>query len=362
MAYQDRGQWLEKHHAHIRAVRQKIGLMIHPNVKVPPSQNVLINGSSKAALVNLYLSGKELPKEVEKQSGQSGVESLKQGYAEILRISQQSSSASSAPKQRMIDTVLARRSIERSEKKEIDEAVIRKLNEEREELQKELTKLRLQMKHFTNAPPQDVGNSTSLGSRIASTKARLPALESRVQLLRVAHFKKEEERLKPYLKTSLLPGAQSHRPQDIEMVRALLSELVEEVMDDYLRRVPEGVAPDAADQLRLQGNESSRAKMSHDYAVELIGEQLILETTLEMAKQAADEVLIVNRMGVALGFDLIFNAVRRARRPVTASEPSEDTISSEGELTGMLLQQIKEREVHRKEVWKHTLKERPSSE
>ncbi|XP_078535081.1 uncharacterized protein LOC144821761 [Lissotriton helveticus] len=357
MAYQDRGQWLEKHQAHIRAVRQKLGLTTHPNVKVPPSQNVLINRSSKAALIDLYLYGKELPKEVEKQSGQSGVESLKQGYAEILRISHQSSSASSTPKQRLIDTVLARRSIERFDKKEIDEEVIRKLNEEKEELKKELAKLQLQMKHFTNAPPQDAGNRTTLESRIASTKARLPALESRVQLLRVEQSKKEEERLRPYLKTSTLPGAQSHRPQDVEMVRELLSQVVEEVMDDYLRRVPEGMDPDTADQLREQDNE----KLSTDRAAQLIGDQLILETTLEMAKQAADEVLIVKRMSIALGFDLIFNAVQRRRRSVTSSEQSEDTLSPEEEITGILLQQIKEREVHRKEVWKHTLKERPSS-
>ncbi|XP_069487768.1 uveal autoantigen with coiled-coil domains and ankyrin repeats-like [Ambystoma mexicanum] len=359
MAEQGRGKWLEKHQAHIRALRQKLGLQTHQNEKIRTSEKPHISGNSKMALIDLYLSGKELPKEVERQSGQLGVESMRQGYAEILKISHESSSKVSTPKQRLIDHVLARRSIEQFEKTELNNEVMRKLNEEKEALKKELTQLQSQMKHFTDVSPRPLGSEATLHSRIASTRAHLPDLESRVQSLREELHREAEDRLRPYLKKPILPEDESHSLEDIEMVKVLLSELVEEVMDDYLRRLPEGMDANTAAQLHLKEIESFREKTSCDRGLQLTADQLVLESTHEMAKQAANEVFIVESMGAALGFNLIFNSVQRTRKSVTATGGHQETASSEEELAGILLQQINERDLQRKDVWKHTQKERP---
>ncbi|XP_030048063.1 uncharacterized protein LOC115462188 [Microcaecilia unicolor] len=188
------------------------------------------------------ITAKELPKEVEKHFGPSGAEILRQSYSEHLTLGHHGSSMVSPPKQEMIDRILAIRNIQHFDRKIQNAEIIKKLNENKELLKKELKELQQQKKYFQKVhtvSSQQTENKRLLQSRIISTMKHLPDLEMRVQNLREELYRKTEQKLRPYLGESVLVGAEPYQIRDINMVRALLDEMVEELMDDYLKREPE---------------------------------------------------------------------------------------------------------------------------
>nr|XP_014347668.1 PREDICTED: uncharacterized protein LOC102347453 [Latimeria chalumnae] len=245
-------QWLTTRHARVQAVHKKLGLLMPPKPKSPllprfgNSNQTLNEGgySPPPNPVQSYLVGKSLQKEIEKHYGLFAPEALKQNFMELLRTDTKPSAAVSSPKQRMIDDILARRSIQRFKKEEQDHEINTKLEVEKARLVKELKKLQLQKKHLRTeliVSPQQHDDVSNLQSRILQTMENLPDLEDKVKKLREELYKEAEKRLEPNFRVSLLEGAEPYQIRDIQMVRLLLDEVVEELMDDYVRRVPEGL-------------------------------------------------------------------------------------------------------------------------
>ncbi|XP_029443641.1 uncharacterized protein LOC115083765 [Rhinatrema bivittatum] len=244
MGDQDRelGERLVRHHARVRAVHLKLGFPMQNNIQMPFRRAGVLSQDGKsqeAKIANLPLTAAELPKEVLKHFGPLGAEIMRQSYSEHLKLGSQGRSVSSAPKQEMIDIILAMRNIQNFDRKIQNAEIIKKLNENKELLKKELKGLQLHKKHFQNVPSEHAGNKQSLKNRIIATMKHLPELEARVQHLREELNKETEQRLRPYLGESLLVGAEPYQIRIIIMVRALLDEMVEEMLDDYLKRDPE---------------------------------------------------------------------------------------------------------------------------
>ncbi|XP_053884890.1 uncharacterized protein LOC128837650 isoform X2 [Malaclemys terrapin pileata] len=251
----------------------------------------------------------------------------------------------------MIDNILARRSIQRLEKKRQTVKMIKKLNEEKVCLEKMLQELQLEKKSFRHdfkVSPRDMENKRTLQNRIHSTMECLPELEARVQNLREELHREDEKKLRPYIGESLSVAAEPYQLQDMKMVQELLGEMVENLMDDYIIHVPQDIQPECEKDKRVKILE----EMSFERAVQLIMEQLVLEVTFEMAKQLGQETFTDKSPMWTLGFDIIFRATEEASNTKKQREKNQDDVQ-----THFILQQIKVRDHHRKEMWKHTLEE-----
>ncbi|XP_034628226.1 uncharacterized protein LOC117878239 [Trachemys scripta elegans] len=343
-------------HAGVQAVYQKLVLLTKHNLKIPSfhkyNNTPFSDGDLQPAkIVDHYLTGKELYKEIKKCYGLSGVDLVRQIYSEHLLEGNQSNAAVSLPSQRMIDNILARRSIQRLEKKRQTVKMIKKLNEEKVCLEKMLQELQLEKKSFRHdfkVSPRDMENKRTLQNRIHSTMECLPELEARVQNLREELHREDEKKLRPYIGESLSVAAEPYQLQDMKMVQELLGEMVENLMDDYIIHVPQDIQPECEKDKRVKILE----EMSFERAVQLIMEQLVLEVTFEMAKQLGQETFTDKSPTWTLGFDIIFRATEEASNTKKQREKNQDDVQ-----THFILQQIKVRDHHRKEMWKHTLEE-----
>ncbi|CAM4666857.1 unnamed protein product [Lepidochelys kempii] len=101
----------------------------------------------------------------------------------------------------------------------------------------------------------------------------------------------------------------------MKMVQELLGEMVEDLINDYIIHVPQDIQPECEKDKRVKILE----EMSFERAVQLIIEELVLEEASNARKQR---------------------------------EKNQDDVQ-----THFILQQIKVRDHHRKEMWKHTLEE-----
>ncbi|XP_039395329.1 uncharacterized protein LOC120405691 isoform X1 [Mauremys reevesii] len=196
--------------------------------------------------------------------------------------------------------------------------------------------------------PQDMENKSTLQNRIHSTMERLPELEARVQNLREELYREDEKKLRPYVGESLSVAAEPYQLQDMKMVQELLGEMVEDLMDDYIIHVPQDIKPECEKDKRVKILE----EMSFERAVQLIMEQLVLEVTFELAKQLGKETFTDKSPTWTLGFDIIFRATEEASNIKKQREKNQDDVQ-----THFILQQIKVRDDHRKEMWKHALEE-----
>nr|XP_042697823.1 uncharacterized protein LOC112058949 isoform X5 [Chrysemys picta bellii]XP_042697824.1 uncharacterized protein LOC112058949 isoform X6 [Chrysemys picta bellii] len=275
-------------HAGVQAVYQKLVLLTKHNLKIPSFHKYNTPFSDgdlqPAKIVDHYLTGKELYKEIKKYYGLSGVDLVRQIYSEHLLEGNQSNAAVSLPSQRMIDNILARRSIQRLEKKKQTVKTIKKLNEEKVCLEKMLQELQLEKKSFRHdfkVSPRDMENKRTLQNRIHATMECLPELEARVQNLREELHREDEKKLRPYIGESLSVAAEPDQLQDMKMVQELLGEMVENLMDDYIIHVPQDIQPECEKDKRVKILE----EMSFERAVQLIMEQLVLESMVETLEQ-----------------------------------------------------------------------------
>ncbi|XP_043917355.1 uncharacterized protein LOC122793427 [Protopterus annectens] len=251
-----------------------------------------------------YFHGRELLKEVRKQYGHLTDVELRQSYAEL-----QKADPVTGPKQKLIDEILARRKIQQFDQKQHNITVKKKLQQDKECLNKELEKLRLKRRQFQDASLSTHENNLDLQTRIQQIMKNQPHMKTRVKQLREEY----EEDAKTILELNIFSSPSNEEPyhtNNIKMVHALLEELVEQVMDDYLRRVPEGMDPSAADQLSWKRMQEAMKEVTAERAVQLTMEQYMLEVTRDLSKCIALECYNVDRLSQVLAFDIIFNPVK----------------------------------------------------
>lgn len=315
--------------------------------KYQPFNNKEISEAPKP--IESYLVGKLLQKEVKIHHGHFAAESMKQSYADVLNKDRKTEAAASSPKQRLIDDILARRSIQQFDKEIQDSDNERILKEEEDHIKRELWALHLQKNRHEFIVAPHPGNDHELQARIQQRMESLPAMEARVKKMR-------EELEREKLAETTVPTQTSH----IKTVHRLFNEVVDEIMDDNLslsKRTDHFTEQHSWKQ--KQQVERVMEEVLTDRVISLIMEQIVLESTLEFSKEIAHALYNVNKMCQALSFDVILNSAQEAgKKDLGKDQPGNPSEN----LVHILLQQQRDRQRHRKETWSHTQKEKFTKE
>ncbi|XP_066575977.1 uncharacterized protein LOC136766441 isoform X3 [Amia ocellicauda] len=267
--------------------------------------------------------GKSLQNEIQKHYGPFSEEALEQSYDKVKGSGR---AAVTSPQQRLIDDLLARRSIQQYDREERISQAHRQLKEERERLNRELRALRLQREHKeVIVLPHHHNDASALQARIQLRAERLPAMEAEVRNLR-------ELLQKECLSESIIPV----QPNSSKTVHQSVSEGVAELMDNELHVSP-AIDPRSA-QSRRQLSDRLMKEFQAEQVSKLIMEQLVLETTLEFSKETAQTFYNIHKMCEALSFDAVFNSIKKA-------VPGEQALGkgNSDDLTPMILTQQRDR-------------------
>ncbi|GCB73064.1 hypothetical protein scyTo_0006604 [Scyliorhinus torazame] len=305
------------------------------------------------------------------QWGSCVLASASQNYAEAKVDQNEKLPVNSSPKQLLIDKVLARCRFGQLVKEKEQHAQNRKLEEDKERLMQELHKLQLQKKHLGPefiVPSNAQDKHSALQARIIQIRNNLPTMEDRIQELRKNIFGGDnEKRQTSYNEDSIFEGAEPYQIRNINMVRSILSDVVEKLMDDYTRKAPDGMDPFTAEYpfafldfnssyLAWKTAQEADAVMKEvmmDRVTNLVMEQFVLEVTLELSSEVVEEFFSVNQMSRSLAFDVIFNAVQEVGKQRQTQSGDEKFTASSDLLITLLLEQQKDRELRRKGLWGH---------
>ncbi|XP_067884765.1 uncharacterized protein [Heterodontus francisci] len=223
-------------------------------------------------------------------------------------------------------------------------------------------------------------DQSALQARIIQIRNNLPAMEDRIQELREKFSRDSEKRLPSYNEDSIFVGAEPYQIRDINMVdmkdaiefskrsrvallvigpvHTIVNDMVEKLMDDYIRKVPDGMDPLTADQLAwktVQEADKVMKEVMMNRVTSLVMEQFVLEITLELSSEIAQEFHNVNQMSQSLAFDAIFNAVQEVGKQRQKQSENEKLTASPDHLITLLLEQQNDRELHRRGLWGHNL-------
>ncbi|XP_055492339.1 uncharacterized protein LOC129697647 isoform X2 [Leucoraja erinacea] len=342
-------------------------MLFHSNGPMHRLKASLLNGSSKMNQLSItkkhkektdetHLSGRTLRGEIKMERGPCTSEAINQNGAEIL-YQNGKLTATSSPKQRLIDKILARRKVEQFFKEEEHHAQNRKLEEVKESLKKELFKHQLQKSHLEGEfiiPSCKHDHPGALQARIVEIRNNLPAMEDRIQKLRLRVSKDHEKKVISHNEDSVHEGAEPYQIRNINMVQLILNDMVEKLMDDYIQKVPGGMDSSSADNLAQKNMQEAKRLMKEvktNRVTSLVMEQIVLEVTYELSNEAAEEIYSVNQMSRSLAFDVIFNAVQRKESQIQKPNEHLKHTGSSDHLLTLLLEQQKDRELHRKGLW-----------
>ncbi|XP_062898524.1 uncharacterized protein LOC134343699 [Mobula hypostoma] len=266
---------------------------------------------------------------------------INQNCAETLNQSEKLTTIGS-PNQQLIDKILARRRYEW------------KLEELKENLKKELYELHLQKKHLKTEftiPSHTHDNQNALQAQIIQIRNKLPAMEDRIKELRLRNTKHCEKKLISYTEEE---GAEPYQMRNITMVRSILNDMVENLMDDYIQKVPDRADCFSVEHLAQKNMQEANRLMKQvekDRVTSLIMEQFVLEVTHELSSEVAEEIYKVSQMIHSLAFGVIFNAVQENRNQRQKQSGDVKHTPSSDHLVTLLLEQQKDRELHRKGLW-----------
>ncbi|XP_072920775.1 uncharacterized protein [Hemitrygon akajei] len=305
-----------------------------------------------------HLSGKTLRGEIRMDRRPRALGPINQSCAETLNQNEKLTTIGS-PNQQLIDKILVRRRYEWFVKKEEHHAQNRKLEELKESLKKELYELHLQKKHLKTEfmiPSHIHDDQSALQARIIQIKNNLPAMEDRIKELsciyyRLRNTKHCEKKLISYNEEE---GAEPYQIRNINMVRSILNDMVENLMDDYIQKVPDGADCFSVEHLaqkNMQETNRLMKQVEEDRVTSLIMEQFVLEVTHELSSEVAEEIYKVSQMIHSLAFDVIFNAVQENRNQRQKQSGNVKHTLSSDHLVTLLLEQQKDRELHRKGLW-----------
>ncbi|XP_055492335.1 uncharacterized protein LOC129697647 isoform X1 [Leucoraja erinacea] len=268
-------------------------MLFHSNGPMHRLKASLLNGSSKMNQLSItkkhkektdetHLSGRTLRGEIKMERGPCTSEAINQNGAEIL-YQNGKLTATSSPKQRLIDKILARRKVEQFFKEEEHHAQNRKLEEVKESLKKELFKHQLQKSHLEGEfiiPSCKHDHPGALQARIVEIRNNLPAMEDRIQKLRLRVSKDHEKKVISHNEDSVHEGAEPYQIRNINMVQLILNDMVEKLMDDYIQKVPGGMDSSSADNLAQKNMQEAKRLMKEvktNRVTSLVMEQIVLE-------------------------------------------------------------------------------------
>ena len=142
-------------------------------------------------------------------------------------------------------------------------------------------------------PPQSVH---SLNSEMGKIEKTLPSNLRKFQVAKSA-FRSEREKLTRQYNGEL--GVQSYEPwqmKDYHMVRGIVEEVVDVFLDTHFRKLPPAVNRETAEALveaNLKDWKKTKTLLMKDMAIQLIMEELLLETTSVMARETVEEYIAI---------------------------------------------------------------------
>ncbi|XP_044132653.1 uncharacterized protein LOC122925251 [Bufo gargarizans] len=232
----------------VQALQQSLGLpswqKSKSNSPTPEDTSTKMFKSGQRRMI-----GSELQREVLKHCGPSEFHAMMESYSA-------DSEPGSPPMQKVLDKVLIRRSMAQAHRQKYRDEAIGKLEAAKEHLRKELKNLEAQNEFFGNG---------------GKSQAPTPLIMDPSP-----NFRNRNEKLGP-AGTDLLKGLATDN--------TLLYEVVEEIMNPNLSLQPQKMNPEKIRQLQRRKLEASM-----DHVLHLIEEEIILEVTLDMAKQVAADV------------------------------------------------------------------------
>ncbi|XP_053311078.1 uncharacterized protein LOC128473059 [Spea bombifrons] len=276
-----------RYNSQVHNLEKKLGLdsdtRMFPELTIRTSQNLTTaDPLGKAFRYDQKIpAGNRLQKEVLKRWGPSALETMMQSYRE----GSTHRAADSSPRQEIIDKILIRRQISRSQKQKHHEDEIRRLAESKEKLKKALKILEMQNEFF--------GNGRGLHRKTSPTMKQF------------SDIRKENQNTK-VIGTNLL--------KDLETDGQLMDDVVEEIMTGHLNHIPDkmtsGIAKELYAKVTLE-NYIARAVL-------LIAEEIILETTMEMTKRNTTDV--IRRLTLGSTFESQYDSAQ-VQEYLTKSDP-----------------------------------------
>ncbi|XP_078695316.1 uncharacterized protein LOC144924222 isoform X2 [Branchiostoma floridae x Branchiostoma belcheri] len=198
-------------------------------------------------------------------------------------------------------------------------------------------------------------SAQSIGSLVRQTRDNLPAMADNVRALRDYVENKYLRKSRPYNGEL---GSQSYEPwqmKDFFMVRDIVEELVDVVLDQYFRRKDPDVLLDTYEQLYeldKKDLENSVMAVSRRRAAILIAEEFIIEVTREMTRDTAEELRHIHEMSRAMGQDLVINSTENVTTGIPEGRDPDDPAYDL--VTRGVTHMTSERKRLRKEQWNHT--------
>ncbi|KAM4053915.1 uncharacterized protein ACNLHF_006439 [Anomaloglossus baeobatrachus] len=258
-----------RYDSRVQALQQSLGLpsiqMSKPTFHKSDSPKPDDTSRNIFRSVQRHITGSKLQREVLKHCGPSAFDAMMESYSE-------DPAPGSPQKQKMLDKVLISRSMAQAHKQKHHNEAIRKLEEAKEHLRKELKNLEAQNEFFGNGE---------------KSRAAAPLIMELSPNLR-----NKNENPSP-AGTDLL--------KDLAMNDSLLDEVVEEIMSPNFSLLPQKMNSRKARQMQRR-----RLEASIDHSVLLIEEEIILEVTSDVAKQVATDVL--KRTILSPDFESHFNS------------------------------------------------------
>ncbi|OCT99492.1 uncharacterized protein LOC108698364 [Xenopus laevis] len=254
----EKGQRWSRYNDQVNTLQQKLGLQSHDFKRHGMFDQASTPLAAPAAAFlpsKQYTTGWALSKEVLKYFGPGAYETMIQSYCE----GSAQYAAASPPRQETIDRILIRRNIARAEQQQNNDKAIRKLNDNKEHLRKAIKTLEMRNEFFRN-------------ERTNVFQPETPPAEQHP-----TDPRQENEIIKP-TGTDLL--------KDLDNDHLFLDEVVEEVLNRHLSLAPRKMSPGTE-----KKHKKLMSEMFMDRAVQLITEEIILETTMQMSKHLATDAI-----------------------------------------------------------------------
>ncbi|XP_017950993.2 uncharacterized protein LOC100486035 isoform X1 [Xenopus tropicalis] len=256
----EKGQRWSRYNDQVNTLQQKLGLQSYDFQRrqmFGQASTPLTPTASAAAFLpsKQYTTGRALSKEVLKYFGPRAHETMIQSYCEGTA----HRAAVSPPGQKMIDRILIRRNNARAEQQKNNDKALRKLNKDKERLSKAIKTLEMQNEFFRN-------------ERTNVFQPETPPAEQRPT--------------DPRKKNQIIKPAGTDLLKNVDMDYLFLDEVVEEVMNIHLSLAPRQMSP-----VTEKKHKKVMSELFMDRAVQLIMEEIILETTVQMAKHLATDAI-----------------------------------------------------------------------
>ncbi|XP_070539084.1 uncharacterized protein [Ptychodera flava] len=291
-------------------------------------------------------------------------------------------------KPRLLDDIIARRRQEHESKQADIHGNLKMLNIEKQKILIEREKLLDRKRNLMNPTPYSVLDTFHFPSRQPSQRSNsvisekslwlpsdrhlesvhsdrsiirrarqdLPPMQSQLRKLRES-YDRERNKINntPYMGERGINSYEPWQYEDYYLIRELVLELVDKVLDDYHRKAYPAADYGIAEQLAAE--EESRAELfkkfhGSDKAIQLITEELLLSMTRQMTRDIVLEYETLQRMAKKMAYHLTMNTAEHIATNDPKGRTEDDPAYNM--ITKTHLANVKDREKKRKDTWLHT--------